>query len=42
MKKLILILMVGSLFAQDDNADSIDEMILISGDVYKGIYIWRW
>ena len=31
--------MVGSLFAQDDNADSIDEMILISGDVYKGIYI---
>ena len=39
MKKLILILMVGSLFAQDDNANSIDEMILISGDVYKGIYM---
>ena len=31
--------MVGSLFAQDDNADSIDEIILISGDVYKGTYI---
>ena len=39
MKKLIFILMIGSLFAQDDNADSVDEMILISGDVYKGIYI---
>ena len=31
--------MVGSLFAQDDNADSIDEIILKSGDVYKGTYI---
>ena len=31
--------MVGSLFAQDDNADSVDEIILISGDVYKGIYL---
>ena len=39
MKKLIFILMVGSLFAQDDNVDSSDELILISGDSYKGVYI---
>ena len=39
MKKLILILMVGGLFAQDDNADSPDELILKSGDSYKGEYI---
>ena len=39
MKKLIFILMVGSLFAQDDNAGSSDELILISGDLYKGVYI---
>ena len=28
MKKLILMLIVGSMFAQDDNADSSDELIL--------------
>ena len=39
MKKLILILMVGSLFAQDDNAASSDKLILISGDIYEGVYI---
>ena len=39
MKKLILLLMVGSLFAQDDNANSSDELILISGDIYEGVYI---
>ena len=26
-------------FSQDDNTDSVDEMILISGDVYKGKYL---
>ena len=39
MKKLILMLIVGSMFAQDDNADSSDELILIAGDSYKGVYI---
>ena len=38
MKKLILIIMIGSLLAQDDNAASSDELILISGDSYKGLY----
>ena len=41
MKKLLFILIVGSLFAQDDNADSSDELILISGDSYKGVYIYE-
>jgi len=38
MKKLILVIMIGSLLAQDDNAASSDELILISGDSYKGLY----
>ena len=38
MKKLILIIMIGSLLAQDDNAASSDKLILISGDSYKGLY----
>ena len=39
MKKLIFLLIVGSLFAQDDKSVSSDELILISGDSYKGEYI---
>ena len=38
MKKLILVIMIGSLLAQNDNAASSDELILISGDSYKGLY----
>ena len=38
MKKLLLVIMIGSLLAQDDNADSSDKLILISGDSYKGLY----
>ena len=38
MKKLILVIMIGSLLTQDDNAASSDKLILISGDSYKGLY----
>ena len=36
---LILILMVGSLFAQSENTDSLDTLVLNDGFTYEGEYI---
>ena len=39
MKKLIFILIVGSLFGETNPTNSLDKMILIDGTVFEGEYI---
>ena len=39
MKKLILLFIVGCLFAQSENTDSFDKMFLIDGTMFEGEFI---